>query len=188
MQNDGPMRELCRQLLQAIGEDPDREGLRETPARYVRAFEELTRGYHESLDDIVHEAIFTERYSEMVLVRDIEFYSLCEHHILPFFGKAHVAYVPDGKIIGLSKIPRIVRMYARRLQVQERLTEQVADGLKELLNPMGVACYIEASHLCMMMRGVQSQSSVMVTNAMRGVFLKNEATRNEFMTMIGASR
>ncbi len=174
---------LCREAIEAIGEDSSREGLVKTPARYAKAMQELTSGYGETVDEIVNGAIFEEDISEMVLVKSIEFYSLCEHHILPFFGRAHVAYIPDGKIIGLSKIPRIVKMFARRLQVQERLTEQISSSLHDLLKPKGVACMIEAQHMCTMMRGIQAQSSTMVTNSMRGSFLKCPMTREEFLTL-----
>lgn len=178
------LEDICTRLLTEIGEDPNREGLARTPLRFHKAMHELTAGYQQSVEDLVGEAIFTEDCSEMIIVRNIEFYSLCEHHLLPFFGKAHVAYIPDGRIIGLSKIPRIVNMFARRLQVQERLTVQISEALSELLKPQGVGCIIEASHMCMMMRGVQSQSSTMVTNAMRGVFLSDEKTRSEFMQIM----
>ncbi|MCB0321489.1 MAG: GTP cyclohydrolase I FolE [Bdellovibrionales bacterium] len=174
----------CKTLLHEIGEDVAREGLLKTPERFARSFLELTSGYNLSVKDTIGDAIFDESGSEMVIVRDIEFYSLCEHHILPFFGRAHVAYIPNGKIVGLSKIPRIVNIFARRLQVQERLTSQIADALLEFLQPSGVACVIEASHLCMMMRGVQSCSSSMVTNCMRGVFLDDAKTRSEFLHFI----
>lgn len=178
------LQDICHDLLIHIGEDPDRQGLKRTPARFQKAIAELTDGYHQGVDEIVNGAIFEESYSEMVVVKKIEFYSLCEHHLLPFFGHAHVAYVPNGKVIGLSKIPRIVQMYARRLQVQERLTEQITNSLDELLKPQGVACMIEGYHMCMMMRGVQVQSSSMVTSSMRGCFLKNLGTRNEFLDII----
>ena len=180
----GKLEEICQQVLEELGEETAREGLLRTPFRYSKALRELTSGYRKDLDTIVNNAIFHEEYSEMVVVKDIEFYSLCEHHVLPFFGRAHVAYVPDGKIIGLSKIPRIVDMFARRLQVQERLTEEITNAINELLQPKGVACMISAQHLCMMMRGVQAQSSSMVTSSMRGVFLKYSATRDEFLSII----
>lgn len=181
---DQGMETLCREMIKAVGEDENREGLQQTPRRFAKAFRELTSGYQQSVEQIINGAIFEEKYSEMVVVKDIEFFSLCEHHLLPFFGRAHIAYVPNGKIIGLSKIPRIVKMFAKRLQVQERLTEQVTETIKEVLNPLGVACVIEADHLCMMMRGVEVQSSAMVTSSMRGCFMKNPATRAEFMNII----
>lgn len=175
---------LVTSLLTSIGENPKREGLVKTPIRYVKAMEELTSGYNQTIQEVVNDAIFDEQISEMVIVKKIEFYSLCEHHILPFFGHAHVAYIPDGKIIGLSKIPRIVKMFARRLQVQERLTEEISDALNTLLKPKGVACMIEASHMCTMMRGIQAQSSKMVTNSMKGLFLNNPMTRDEFLNLV----
>jgi GTP cyclohydrolase I len=173
-------------MLDDIGEDATRAGLRSTPKRFDKALRELTAGYNQTVEQLVGDAIFEEDFSEMVLVRGIEFYSLCEHHLLPFFGKAHVAYIPNGKIIGLSKIPRIVNMFARRLQVQERLTQQITTALHELLQPMGVACMIEGNHMCMMMRGVQSQSSSMVTNAMQGCFISDFKSREEFLRMVTA--
>ncbi len=173
---------VVRQMLDFVGEDPEREGLRQTPARVESSLRWLTRGYHESVDEIVRGAIFSEPHESMVMVRDIEIYSLCEHHLLPFFGRAHVAYLPDGKIIGLSKIPRLVDVFARRLQVQERLTDQVADALMSVLAPHGVGVVIEAAHLCMMMRGVEKQNSKTVTSAMRGSFLDG-TTRDEFLRL-----
>ena len=175
------MEKLIREFLVALGEDPDREGLQRTPRRVAEAYEFLTRGYSQNIDEILNDAIFTEKYNEMVVVRDIDLYSLCEHHLLPFYGKCHVAYVPDGKIIGLSKIPRIVEMFARRLQVQERLTQEVADCLERALAPKGVAVVTEAYHLCMAMRGVEKQNAHAVTSAMHGIFLKDYRTRDEFM-------
>jgi len=183
-QDNKELSNICKGLLDSIGEDKDREGLVKTPERYAKALKELTVGYDQDINTIVNDAIFHEDYSEMVIVKDIEFYSLCEHHLLPFFGKAHIAYIPDGKIIGLSKIPRIVKMYARRLQVQERMTEQIANSINELLKPKGVACMIEANHLCMMMRGIQAQGSKMLTNSMRGSFLKDPRTREEFIGLV----
>ncbi len=174
---------ICTALLESISEDPEREGLLRTPQRYAKAIRDLTIGYSQDAETIVNGAVFSDACSEMVLVRDIEFYSLCEHHLLPFFGKAHVAYIPDGKILGLSKIPRIVNMFARRLQVQERFTEQIADCLDSLLKPRGVACVVEGRHMCMMMRGIQNQNGTMLTSSMRGDFMK-QATRNEFMQLI----
>ena len=175
---------LVHQLLRFLGEDPRREGLVDTPARVVRALEFLTQGYEEDLDDVVNGAVFAEEASEMVIVRGIEVYSLCEHHLLPFFGRAHVAYVPDGRVIGLSKLARIVELYGRRLQVQERLTTQIAEAVEHVLAPLGVAVVIEASHLCMMMRGVNKQHSDTLTSSMRGIFLSDDRTRAEFMQLI----
>ncbi|MFN4110884.1 MAG: GTP cyclohydrolase I FolE [Ignavibacteria bacterium] len=178
---------LVRQLLFEIGENPDREGLIKTPERVAKAFEFLTRGYHQEIHEIMNKAIFTEKYDEMVIVKDIDFYSMCEHHLLPFFGKAHIAYIPNGKIIGLSKIPRLVEIFARRLQVQERLTQQIADTLNEYLKPDGVGVVIEAMHMCMMMRGVEKQNSIATTSAMHGSFKEDERTRSEFLTLIKSS-
>jgi len=171
-------------MLRYVGEDPEREGLQRTPERVVRSLEFLTAGYEQNLGAVINGAVFAETYSEMVIVRDIEVYSLCEHHLLPFFGRAHVAYIPDGRVIGLSKLPRIVDIFARRLQVQERLTTQVADAIDEALSPLGVAVVIEAAHLCMMMRGVQKQNSQTLTSSMRGVFLSDQRTRAEFMDVL----
>lgn len=170
-------------ILEAIGEDPKRQGLIKTPHRVAKSLNFLTKGYAEDPHDVIKSAMFDEDMDEMVVIRDIELYSLCEHHLLPFVGKAHVAYIPDGKIIGISKIARVVEIYARRLQVQERLTKQIAETLAKSLNPKGVAVVIEANHLCMQMRGVQKQHSVMVTSAVKGVFHKN-ATRAEFMNFL----
>ena len=175
---------LVRSMLQEIGEDPEREGLRRTPVRVAKAMDFLTSGYQLSAADIIKKAVFHEDVREMVVVRDIEFYSLCEHHMLPFFGHAHVGYLPNGKVVGLSKVARVVDCFARRLQVQERLTNQVADALMEHLGAHGVAVVMEASHTCMMMRGVQKQRSTTVSSAMRGGFESNPATRSEFMTFI----
>jgi len=180
------LEQACSTLLREIGEDPDREGLVKTPRRFCQAMQELTQGYQQSVEEIVGDAIFSEECSGMVIVKSIDFYSLCEHHLLPFFGKAHVAYVPNGKIIGLSKIPRLVNMFARRLQVQERLTGQISDALHDLVNPHGVACVIEGSHMCMMMRGIQASSSTMITNVMKGCFLEDPKVRNEFLQTIRA--
>jgi GTP cyclohydrolase I len=174
-----------RTLLSEIGEDPTREGLARTPERVRRMYDELTAGYHVDPDALINGACFDVDYDEMVVVRDIEFYSLCEHHLLPFIGTAHVGYLPKGRVIGLSKIPRIVDMYAHRLQVQERLTVQVADFLMERLSPKGVACVVEASHLCTMMRGVRKQEARMVTSSMLGTFRRDARTRGEFMGLIG---
>jgi len=181
---DEEMMQAVRTLLLGLGEDPDREGLKDTPKRVVKALQFLTKGYHESLDELLNDAVFTENANEMVLVRDIDIFSSCEHHILPVIGRAHVAYIPNGKVIGLSKIARICEMYARRLQVQERLTLQIADALQGLLKPQGVAVVIEASHMCMVMRGVQKPGSWTVTSAMRGVFSEDAKTREEFMSLI----
>jgi GTP cyclohydrolase I len=172
------------QLLKAVGEDPTREGLKYTPRRVARMYSELLSGYHVDPVAMINGALFNITYDEMVLVRDIEFYSLCEHHILPFMGRVHVAYIPDGKVIGLSKIPRIVDMYARRLQVQERMTRQIADFLRDLLRPQGVAVVVEAVHLCSMMRGVKKHDARMTTSAMHGAFRANLATRQEFLDNI----
>src|SRR5262245_15177342 len=182
------MKELVRQLLAELGEDPSREGLLETPRRVDKSLRFLTSGYQTDVDEIVNGALFTVDYNEMVMVRDIDMYSLCEHHLLPFFGKCHVAYIPDGKVIGLSKIPRIVDMFARRLQVQERLTTEIAETLAGKLKPLGVAVVVEATHLCMAMRGVEKQNSVTVTSAMRGVFHHDPRTRAEFLELIHRGR
>ncbi|MDX1660370.1 MAG: GTP cyclohydrolase I FolE [Gemmatimonadota bacterium] len=176
---------LVYDLLAHLGEDPDREGLLKTPARVVRALEFLTQGYQKTPDEVLNEAFFTEEYDEMVVVKDIEVASLCEHHLLPFFGKAHVAYIPDKKIVGLSKIPRLVDLFARRLQVQERMTTQIAETMMEKLDPVGVGVVLEARHLCMVMRGVEKQHSSMTTSAMLGAFREEQSTRMEFMNLIG---
>ncbi len=178
------MIQAVRTLLIGLGEDPDREGLRDTPKRVVKALQFLTQGYRQSLDELLNGAVFTEDADEMVLVRDIDLFSSCEHHILPILGRAHVAYIPDGKVIGLSKVARICEMYARRLQVQERLTAQIADALQGLLKPKGVAVVVEATHMCMVMRGVQKPGSWTVTSAMKGVFAEDARTRQEFMSLI----
>jgi GTP cyclohydrolase I len=181
---EAEMMQAVRTLLIGLGEDPDREGLIDTPKRVVKALKFLTKGYHESLDELLNGAVFTEDAHEMVLVRDIDIFSSCEHHILPIIGRAHVAYIPNGKVIGLSKIARICEMYGRRLQVQERLTTQIADALQGLLKPQGVAVVIEATHMCMVMRGVQKSGSWTVSSAMRGVFAEDSRTRQEFMDLI----
>ncbi|KAB8335665.1 GTP cyclohydrolase I FolE [Scytonema tolypothrichoides VB-61278] len=181
---ESEMMQAVRTLLIGLGEDPDRQGLKDTPKRVVKALQFLTKGYHESLDELLNGAVFTEDANEMVLVRDIDIFSSCEHHILPIIGRAHVAYIPNGKVIGLSKIARICEMYARRLQVQERLTLQIADALQGLLKPQGVAVVVEATHMCMVMRGVQKPGSWTVTSAMRGVFAEDARTREEFMNLI----
>ena len=171
-------------ILEEIGEDPNREGLLKTPERVAKAMQYLTHGYYTNPSEILKSAMFAEDYNQMVLVKDIELYSLCEHHMLPFFGKAHIAYIPNGQIVGLSKIPRVVDAFSRRLQVQERLTNEIRDCIDETLNPKGVAVVIEAKHLCMQMRGVQKQNSVTTTSAFSGVFLESEKTRAEFMNLI----
>ncbi|MDV3352207.1 GTP cyclohydrolase I FolE [Leptolyngbyaceae cyanobacterium CCMR0082] len=182
--SDEDMRQAVRTLLLGLGEDPDREGLRDTPKRVVKALKFLTSGYHQSLDELLNGAVFHEDTNEMVLIRDIDLFSSCEHHILPILGRAHVAYIPNGKVIGLSKIARICEMYARRLQVQERLTQQIANALQGLLQPQGVAVVVEASHMCMVMRGVQKPGSWTVTSSMQGVFADDARTRQEFMDLI----
>jgi len=176
-----------RNILLHIGEDPEREGLIKTPMRAAKSIDFLTHGYRQDPKRILESALFHEDYKQIVVVKDIEIYSLCEHHLLPFFGKAHVGYIPNGTIVGLSKIPRVVECFARRLQLQERLTTQIKDCLQEVLNPMGVAVVIEAQHLCMCMRGIQKQNSVTTTSEFTGAFLKNENTRQEFMHLIGAN-
>ena len=180
---DKEFEDLVRRELELLGEDPKREGLERTPARVAAALRWMTRGYGSSAKDVVGKGIFKEEHDNMIMVRDIELYSMCEHHMLPFFGKAHVAYIPNGKIVGLSKIPRIVDVYAQRLQVQERLTEQIAEGLCGVLNPLGVGVVIEAYHLCMMMRGVQKQNSKTITSALRGAFRDDGKTRDEFLRL-----
>lgn len=182
--SDAEMQQAVRTLLIGLGEDPDREGLLDTPKRVVKALKFLTSGYNQSLDELLNGAIFHENTNEMVLVRDIDLFSSCEHHILPILGRAHVAYIPNGKVIGLSKVARICEMYARRLQVQERLTAQIADALQGLLQPQGVAVVVEATHMCMVMRGVQKPGSWTVTSAMKGVFADDARTRQEFMSLI----
>jgi len=174
---------LVRRQLELLGEDPDRDGLIKTPARVAASLEWLTRGYETNVADVIGDALFEETHESMVMVRDIELYSLCEHHMLPFYGKAHIAYIPDGKIVGLSKLPRVVDVFARRLQVQERLTEQIAQALTDVLQPLGVGVVIEAYHLCMMMRGVQKQNSSTITSAMRGLFRDDSKTRDEFLRL-----
>ncbi len=178
--------QLVRQQLALLGEDVDREGIRRTPQRVAEAMHWLTRGYETCVDEVVNGAVFAETHESMILVRDIEIYSMCEHHMLPFFGRAHVAYIPNGRIIGLSKIPRIVDVFARRLQVQERLTDEVADALTDVLEPHGVGVVIEAFHLCMMMRGVEKQNSKTVTSAVRGSFRDDFKTRDEFLRLVHA--
>jgi len=175
---------LTKSLIESIGEDPNREGLIKTPQRVAKAWDYFSKGYREKLDDVINEAIFNEYCSDMVVVRDIEFFSMCEHHMIPFFGRAHVGYLPNGKVIGLSKIPRIVDMFSRRLQVQERLTHQVANTLNDVLDPVGVAVVMEGRHLCMQMRGVAKQNSLASTSAMLGQFRKSSETRAEFLSII----
>jgi GTP cyclohydrolase I len=176
--------ELYRELLVRLGEDPTRDGLLDTPERMEKSMAFLTRGYAMDVKTVLHDALFEVEYDEMVIVKDIEFFSMCEHHLLPFFGKAHVAYVPNGRVIGLSKVPRVVDVFARRLQVQERLTTEIADAISEAIEPQGVAVILEAQHLCMMMRGVEKQHSATVTSAMRGVFKTQQQTRNEFLSLV----
>ena len=176
--------DLYRELLVRIGEDPTRDGLVRTPERMEKSMSFLTRGYTMDVTEVLHNALFDVDYDEMVIVKDIEFFSQCEHHLLPFFGKAHIAYVPNGKVIGLSKIPRLVDVFARRLQVQERLTRQIGDAITEAIHPQGVAVILEAQHLCMMMRGVEKQHSATVTSAMLGVFKTQTQTRNEFLSLV----
>jgi GTP cyclohydrolase IA len=182
------VQEIYAELLKRIGEDPTRDGLLSTPKRMEKSMAFLTQGYAQTVAAVLHGALFDVDYDEMVMVKDIEFYSLCEHHLLPFFGKAHIAYVPQGKVVGLSKIPRIVDVFARRLQVQERLTQQIAEAIEEAIHPQGVGVVIEAQHLCMMMRGVEKQSSLTVTSSMRGVFKTQLQTRNEFLTLVNPQR
>src|SRR5215467_1771270 len=178
------MQALIRQLLAELGEDPAREGLVDTPKRVEKALKFLTSGYQANIDEVLNGALFTVDYNEMVIVKDIDFYSLCEHHLLPFFGKCHVAYIPTDKVIGLSKIPRLVDVFARRLQVQERLTSQIADTISDTIKPLGVAVVMEATHLCMSMRGVEKQNSFAVTSAMLGAFRSDPRTRSEFLELI----
>ncbi len=176
---------LVRKMIALIGEDPEREGLKKTPERYEKALKFLTSGYHQNADHLLNGATFSVCYDEMVVVKDIEFFSLCEHHLLPFFGKAHVAYLPSKKVIGLSKVARLVNMYARRLQIQERMTSQIAHALEEKIAPQGVGVIIEARHLCMQMRGVEKQHGQAVTSAMLGAFRENKQTRDEFLALVG---
>lgn len=181
---DASTEDIYRELLRRLGEDPSRDGLLKTPERMEKSMAYLTRGYDQSATDILRGALFDVDYDEMVIVRDIEFYSLCEHHLLPFFGKAHVAYIPQGKVIGLSKVARLVDVYARRLQVQERMTREIADAIAEAISPLGVAVILEAQHLCMMMRGVEKQGSMTTTSTMLGCFRGTSQTRNEFLSLI----
>ena len=181
---DASTQEIYAELLTRIGEDPTRDGLLRTPERVEKSMDFLTQGYTQSIEEVLHDALFDVDYDEMVMVRDIEFYSMCEHHMLPFFGKAHIAYVPHGKVVGLSKLPRIVDVFARRLQVQERLTQEISEAIEKAIHPQGVGVVIEAQHLCMMMRGVEKQSSLTVTSSMRGVFKTQLQTREEFLSLV----
>jgi GTP cyclohydrolase I len=180
--------EIYAELLARLGEDPMRDGLLKTPERVEKSMDFLTQGYTQSVDEVLHDALFDVDYDEMVMVRDIEFYSMCEHHMLPFFGKAHIAYIPNGKVVGLSKLPRIVDVFARRLQVQERLTQEIAEAIEKAIRPQGVGVVIEAQHLCMMMRGVEKQSSLTVTSSLRGVFKTQMQTREEFLTLVNKGK
>ena len=175
-------------ILEEIGEDVSREGLLKTPERVAKAYEFLTKGYSQNLDEVINGAIFEEKYDEMVIVKDIDYYSMCEHHLLPFYGKIHIAYIPDGKIVGLSKIPRIVEVFARRLQVQERMTQEIADTIEKYLSPRGVGVVCEGLHMCMMMRGVEKQNSTTTTSAMHGIFKRDPRTRGEFLELLNRSR
>ncbi len=184
MDKEQEFEQLVSRMLELLGEDPNREGLQKTPHRVAKALEFLTEGYHQDPKEILNQALFSTSNDEMVLVRDIEFYSMCEHHMLPIIGRCHVAYIPDGKVVGLSKIPRIVNVYARRLQIQEQMTEQIADAILETINPKGVAVVVHARHMCMEMRGVQKINSTTVSSALRGLFKRDERTRNEFYNLI----
>jgi len=181
---DATTQELYAEMIRRVGEDPTRDGLLRTPERMEKSMAFLTRGYQQTVEEALHNALFDVEYDEMVIVKDIEFYSLCEHHLLPFYGKAHIAYVPNGKVIGLSKTARVVDVFARRLQVQERLTSEIADAIESAINPQGVGVILEAQHLCMMMRGVEKQHSHTVTSAMRGAFKSQLQTRNEFLSLV----
>ena len=182
------LEQITKELLEIVGEDTNREGLLKTPTRVAKSWEFLSQGYNQDLDEIVNGALFEEAAKDMVIVKDIEFYSLCEHHLIPFYGKAHVGYIPNGKIIGLSKIPRIIDFYARRLQVQERLTNQIATCIQDLLNPKGVAVIMEGRHFCMLMRGVQKQNSIASTSSMLGTFKEKSTTRNEFLKLVEVNK
>jgi len=186
MTKDEEFEQAVTKVLELIGEDPKREGLLKTPSRVAKAFKFLTEGYEQDPEEILNQALFTTSNDEMVLVRDIEFYSMCEHHMLPIIGRAHVAYIPDGKVVGLSKIPRIVNVYARRLQIQEQMTEQIADAILKTIKPKGVAVVLHARHMCMEMRGVEKVNSTTVSSALRGLFKKDERTRNEFYNLINS--
>ena len=187
MEND-KIENLTKQLIEEIGEDPSREGLLKTPSRVSKAWSFFSGGYNQDIDKIINNAVFNEDATDMVVVRDVEFFSLCEHHLIPFFGRAHVAYLPNGKVIGLSKIPRIIDMFSRRLQVQERLTRQIAETVKEILDPIGVAVIMEGQHMCMQMRGVEKQNSLTTTSSMLGKFRESDRTRAEFLSIIGLNR
>ena len=187
MEND-KIENLTKQLIEEIGEDPSREGLLKTPSRVSKAWSFFSGGYNQDIDKIINNAVFNEDATDMVVVRDVEFFSLCEHHLIPFFGRAHVAYLPNGKVIGLSKIPRIIDMFSRRLQVQERLTRQIAETVKEILDPIGVAVIMEGQHMCMQMRGVEKQNSLTTTSSMLGKFRESDRTRSEFLSIIGLNR
>jgi GTP cyclohydrolase I len=184
MKDHEKIKQLTQSLLEEIGENPNREGLLKTPERVAKAWSFFSKGYTQNLDDIINNAVFTEDAKDMVIVRDVEFFSLCEHHLLPFFGKAHVGYIPNGKVIGLSKIPRIIDMFSRRLQVQERLTHQIAEAIQDVLYPIGVAVVMEGQHMCMQMRGVEKQNSFASTSSMLGQFRKSVETRTEFLSII----
>ena len=184
MNNDKEFEETITKMLELLGEDPSREGLLKTPSRVVKALKFLTEGYSQDPEEILNKALFSSSNDEMVLVRDIEFYSMCEHHMLPIIGRAHVAYIPDGKVVGLSKIPRVVNLFARRLQIQEQMTEQIADAISQTIKPKGVAVVLHARHMCMEMRGVQKINSTTVSSALRGLFKSDERTRNEFYNLI----
>lgn len=186
--DEAKVQSLVIDLISEIGEDPKREGLLNTPRRVAKAYEFLTSGYNRKIENVLNNAVFHEKYDEMVLVKDIDFYSLCEHHMLPFYGKVHIAYIPNGKIVGLSKIPRIVDVYARRLQVQERMTQEIADTINKYLEPQGVAVVSEAYHMCMMMRGVQKQNSSCTASAVHGIFKDDARTRSEFLNLISKPR
>jgi len=185
---EASVQQIYAELLTRIGEDPMRDGLLSTPRRMEKSMAFLTRGYSQTVEQVLHDALFDVDYDEMVIVKDIEFYSLCEHHLLPFYGRAHIAYIPNGKVVGLSKIPRIVDVFARRLQVQERLTQQIAEAIEDAIHPQGVGVVLEAQHLCMMMRGVQKQESATVTSAMLGAFKTQPQTRTEFLTLVRPTR
>jgi GTP cyclohydrolase I len=186
--DEASTQEIYAELLTRLGEDPTRDGLLKTPERVEKSMDFLTRGYTQSVEEVLHNALFDVDYDEMVMVRDIEFYSMCEHHMLPFFGKAHIAYIPKGKVVGLSKLPRIVDVFARRLQVQERLTQEISEAIETAIQPQGVGVVIEAQHLCMMMRGVEKQSSLTVTSSLRGVFKTQTQTRAEFLSLVRTER
>ena len=186
--NSTALEKITRDLLEEVGENPDREGLLKTPSRVAKSWKFLTRGYGANIKEVINEAIFNEKCDEMVTINNIDFYSVCEHHLIPFFGKAHVAYIPNGKVVGLSKIPRIIDVFARRLQVQERMTQQIAKTLNEVLSPKGVAVVLEAQHMCMQMRGVEKQNSHATTSSMTGLFREDERTRKEFLNIISVGK